>query len=167
MAGDILSVCSLMEEMEETMAELYKDMSRVFSSDEEASALFARLSREEMGHKLSIQLERRIIKQNPKIYKGNEISAEVVEQATATARELKQNLHGISLGEAVSRVLALEESSGEQHCKGGSDEIPPALGRLLSNLRAGDKAHLEALEAFAKRRGFNCSSASKDVEHGK
>jgi rubrerythrin len=156
-----------MEEMEETMAELYKEMSHAFSSDEEASALFARLSREEMGHKLSIQLERRIIKQNPKIYKGKELSAEVVKQATAAAQELKRNLRGLSLREAVSRVLALEESGAEQHCKGGSDEIPPALGRLLSNLRAGDKAHLEALEAFAKRRGVDCSSASKGVEHGK
>jgi hypothetical protein len=108
-----------------------------------------------------------LIKQNPKIYKGKELSAEVVKQATAAAQELKRNLRGLSLREAVSRVLALEESGAEQHCKGGSDEIPPALGRLLSNLRAGDKAHLEALEAFAKRRGVDCSSASKGVEHGK
>ncbi len=167
MAGDILSVCSLMEEMEETMAELYKEMSHAFSSDEEASALFARLAREEMGHKLSIQLERRIIKQNPKIYKGKELSAEVVKQATAAAQDLKRNLHGLSLGEAVSRVLTLEESSAEQHCKGGSDEIPPALGRLLSNLRAGDKAHLEALEAFTKRRGVASASVLEGPEkHG-
>jgi len=158
LAGDIPSVCSLMEEMEETMAELYKDMSRVFSSDEEASALFARLSREEMGHKLSIQLERRIIKQNPKIYQGNELNTEVVKQATAAAQDLKRDLHGLSLGEAVSLVLALEKSSAEQHCKGGSDEIPPALGCLLTNLRAGDKAHLEALGAFAKRRGVATAS---------
>ena len=154
MAESILSLCSLFEEIEETMARLYEEMAITFAEEADAAALFARLAKEEAGHKLSVQLERRIIKQNPKIYDGREINAEEAKSALKAAKELKRNLRGLPLGEAVSRVVALEESGAEQHCKGLSDQLPPALGRLLANLHAGDKAHREALENFARKRGF-------------
>ncbi len=154
MGESILSLCTLFEEVEETMARLYEEMALTFAGDEEAAALFARLAREEAGHKLSVQLERRIMKQNPKMYDGRDICAEEVKCAIRLAKELKRDLRGIDLGEAVSRVIALEESGAEQHCKGASNQLPPALGRLLANLHAGDRAHREALEKFAEKRGF-------------
>ena len=154
MGENILSLCTLFEEIEETMARLYEEMAITFAEDKEAATLFARLAREEAGHKLSVQLERRIIKQNPKMYDGRDINAEEARNAVRAAKELKRSLRGISLGEAVTRVVALEESGAEQHCKGVSDQLPPALARLLANLHVGDKAHRQALESFAKKRGF-------------
>ncbi len=154
MAEEKKTACNLMEEMEEAMAELYKKMARVFSSDEEASSLFSRLAREEMGHRLTIQLERRIIKQNPGVFLGEGPKAGALKETLHQAQETLQKVHTLSLKEAMRRVLALEDSCAERHCRGIRENVPPELARLLANLRAGDKAHLEALEAFAKRRGF-------------
>jgi len=151
---DIQALCRPLEQMEQTLGALYEEFARVFARDEEAAELFGRLAREEKAHYSMIQFEKRLLKQNPGLAWELKLGLEAISDVVREAEEMRRRASKLSLEEATKGALAFESSDAENHCRDLGSKAPPEVTRLLQSLRAGDRAHHEALERFAKSRGF-------------
>jgi len=151
---DIQALCRPLEQMEQTLGALYDEFARVFARDVEAADLFGRLAREEKAHYGMIQFEKRLLKQNPGLVWNLKLRPEAIAEVVREAEEMRRGAAKLSLEEAVQAALAFESSDAENHCRETDSTAPPEVTRLLQSLRAGDRAHHEILEQFARSRGF-------------
>lgn len=144
-----------LEQLELAASDLYEEFARVFGrEDAEAGDLFSMLAREEKSHHALIQFEKRLFKHNPSLTWETGLLAEHLAEAIAKAEGLKRRATKLTLCEAVTAALELEESGAEQACHSPKGNVPEELTSLIAKLRSGDQAHRAALEEFAKRRGF-------------
>lgn len=152
---DIQGLCRPLEQMELTFGALYEEFGRVFAKqDPEAAELFSQLAREEKSHYAFIQFEKRLLKQNPNLKWDLGIDAEAVNALVKEAEELRRAAPKLTVREALEAALRFESNDAENHCRDGGGRVPEEVAQLLQKLRAGDLAHRQALEAFARRRGF-------------
>lgn len=151
---DIQVLCRPLEQMEQTLGALYEEFARVFARDAEAAELFGMLAREEKAHYSMIQFEKRLLKQNPGMAWELKLRPEAVTEVVREAEEMRRRAPKLTLEEAVKGALAFESSDAENYCSEVGSKAPPEVTRLLQSLRAGDRAHHEALSQFARSRGF-------------
>jgi len=143
-----------MIELEKELAALYGSWADRFSSDTEASRLFARLSREEIGHASLIEYQQRIHQKNRQFETNVAIDATALEAIIAEIRQLRAGPPPMSVTHALVIALGMENSAAETHFKNAMREANEDVARLLKTLSKEDGAHLATLKEFASKRGI-------------
>ena len=140
--------------LEKELAALYGAWAERFSSDKEASQLFAKLSREEAGHASLIEYQQRIHQKNRQFEKDVQIESAAIETTIGEIRSLRTGAPPSSVAQAVSLALGMETSAAETHFKNALRQANEEVARLLNTLGKEDGAHLAALKEFATKRGI-------------
>lgn len=141
-----------MIELEKELSALYASWADRFSSDKEASQLFAKMSREEAGHANLIEYQQRIHKKNRQFEKEVKIEPSAIETTIGEIRKLRTSAPPSSVAQAVSLALGMEASAAETHFKNALRQANEEVARLLNTLGKEDSAHLAALKEFATKR---------------
>jgi len=149
----ILSVLRLLEEFENQMGRLYRGFNERFLEDEEAAFIFYRLSLDEKAHAALIQYQRRIVQQNPELFRRIDFD---VEDLKRTADEVERFMEKkrLPLEEAIAFGLKLEQTAAELHLRKVVQQSSKSALRLLSALGSADNAHVEFLKGLAVRKGY-------------
>ena len=142
-----------MVELEKELAALYDSWADRFSSDREASALFAKLSRDERSHASLIEYQQRIFQKNPQFKTGVSIDVATIEAELAAVRALRAKPPA-SVAQAVTIAAGIETSTGDGHYRSALTEANEEVARLLNSLSREDGAHVAALREFAASRGI-------------
>ncbi len=144
----------LLEDLEGQMAALYKLYSEAFATDEEASKVFYKLSLDEKSHVSVVQYEKRLFKQNPRLFADVELEMDALRAECERVRDLRSARKAPKLEEAVRTALELEAGAAERHYRLAMREANPDVARVLNSLGTADKQHGETLQSFAVKRGF-------------
>ncbi|MGK2859800.1 MAG: ferritin family protein [Thermoanaerobaculia bacterium] len=143
-----------MIDLEKELSALYGSWADRFSSDTEASQLFARMSREESGHASLIEYQQRIHQKNRQFEKEVQIEPSAIEATIAEIRTLRTSAPPSSVAHAVTLALGMETSAAETHFKNALRQANEEVAKLLNTLGKEDGAHLAALKEFATKRGI-------------
>ncbi len=144
----------LLEDLEGQMASLYRLYSEFFAPDEEASQLFYKLSLDEKSHGSVVQYEKRLFKQNPRLFADVAMDLDALRAECERVKTLRSVRKAPKLQEAVKTALELESGAAERHYRLAMREANPEVARVLNSLGTADKQHGETLEEFAVKRGF-------------
>jgi rubrerythrin len=142
-----------LEDLERNLSILYKQFSERFAGDPEAQVTFFRLHLDEKAHLTLVQFQKRLVKQNPKLFGEIELDLDEVVALAARVDEMLWTKRDWALSEALSFSLTLEQSAAEYHYRTALKQSNPSLASLVRNLGGGDDAHLTALKDLVARRG--------------
>ncbi|MGC8722715.1 MAG: hypothetical protein ACP5VF_02420 [Acidobacteriota bacterium] len=148
---DLQSLLKPLEELEESLGDLYEGFSRLFEEDEEAASLFYRMARDERSHAILIRYERRLLRQN-KIEVPTPLEQSHIREALARIRAFSREAPP-TLEEAIRFALEIENHDSENHTRFSKGVLPASLTRLLGRLGREDLRHYRNLLDFAGRRG--------------
>ncbi len=141
-----------MIELETELSRLYESWADRFSSDTEASQLFAKLSREEKTHASLIEYQQRIFKKNRQFETHVQIEVAAIDAVIAEIRRVRKEAPPATVAHAVVIALGMEASAAESHFKNALRKANEEVERLLNSLGKEDGAHVRALEEFAAKR---------------
>ena len=113
-----------------------------------------RLYLDEKAHLALVQYQKRVVRQNPKLFGEADIDVEEVVRLAAQVDERLWTKHLWTLREAVAFALDLEMSSAEQHYHGAVKTTDGKISPLLRNLGASDDGHIRALVELGQREGL-------------
>ncbi len=148
---NLQSLLKPLEELEESLGDLYEWFSRLFEEDEEAASLFYRMAREERSHATLIRYERRLLRQS-KLEVPTPMEQSHIREALDRIRALSQEVPP-TLEEAIRFALEIENHDAENHYRFTHGTLPASLTRLLGRLGREDLRHYRSLLDFADRRG--------------
>ena len=149
----IQDVLKPLEEFEADMGKLYRWLHEKFRDDEEAAFAFYRLNLDEKSHVSIVQYQRRLVRQNPKMFKKIEFDLEDLSR-TWTRLENFMDRKRLTLQEAVLFSLELEGSAAEMHLRTAFQQSSEGLSRLLGCLGSADGLHVKLLKDLAVKKGF-------------
>jgi rubrerythrin len=150
----IQNVLKPLEDLEATLCLLYQHISDLFPLDEEARALFYKLSLEEKSHVAQVRYQRKLVLKNASLFGEVHIDTDEIRALTAEANAILAAKKRLSVEEAVKVALHFETSASEAHMRSAISQANPDMVRLLTALGGGDKSHLQGLLTFARRRGI-------------
>ena len=149
----IQNVLKPLEEFEGEMGKLYRWLHEKFRDDEEAAFVFYRLNLDEKAHASIIQYQRRLVRQNPKMFKKIGFDIEDLNRTRdGLARFMDRKR--LTLEEAIRFSVELEGSAAELHLRSALQQSVEGLSRLLGSLGSADRLHLELLKSLAAKKGF-------------
>jgi rubrerythrin len=142
-----------LEDVERNLSILYKQFSERFCDDPEARVTFYRLYLDEKAHLALVQYQKRLVKQNPKLF--GEIDLDLGEVVLLAARvdEMLWTKRDWELPEALTLSLTFEQSAAEYHYRTALKLANPGMASLARNLGGGDETHLVFLKDLVARRG--------------
>lgn len=149
-----------LEDLEATLFRLYQYLGELFPLDEEAKALFYRMSIEEKSHVVQVRYQKKLVLQNPGIFSQVQIDTTEIRALTDEANAIMTARRRLTVGEAALIALRFETTAAESHLRSAIRQANPDLVRLLTALGAGDKQHLENLIEFMEKRGIDPRSAA-------
>lgn len=149
----IENVLKPLEEFEAQMGRLYRCLHERFQEDEEAAFVFYRLHLDEKAHASIIQYQRRLVRQNPKMFKKIEFDLEDLERTKVKVDHFMDRKR-LTLKEAVLFGLKLEGSAAEMHLRTALQRSTEGLSRLLSSLGSADRFHVNMLQSLAVKKGI-------------
>lgn len=147
---DIIKALIRIEKIEELAAELYKYYHTAFFKDKEAAYLFYGLYVEEKGHKNLVQYVKRLVRQNPKLFKDPDTDPEELDKILARLHSELGRKGRVTLKEALHVADELENGL----CEGYLKYLPGAANSILLDLYGalGDKSHVAKIAGFKKAR---------------
>jgi rubrerythrin len=151
---NLQSLFTALENLESNVAALYKLYSEFYATDPEAAQLFYKLALDEKSHVNVIQYEKRLYKQNPKLFREVDLDMEEIRQACELVKVLRSAREAPALKQAVRSALEVEDSAAEHHFRLALREFNPEVARVLMSMGTADKQHGDTLRAFAQARGF-------------
>lgn len=149
----VKSLLTSLEGLEGGLARLYQRMGDSFALDQEAQRVFHVLAREEKGHVALVAYLQKVVRRSPDQFAAVEADLTEIQRLSAEAARLLNSGTRFSVPEAVALALRFERSAAETHLRSTVSQSNPEIAKLLTALGAGDKSHLTALVAFAKKRG--------------
>lgn len=149
----ILDQLKLLEELEQSLADYYRTLSDLFSADEEARTLFARLSNDEIAHRDMIRFQGRLLYRTPAAFHSISLDLDEVKRSIEDIRQTRLE-PGPSLEEALRTAARFERDNAEGHSRNALVHSSPELSRLLDKLGNADRDHLGELETFSRGRGL-------------
>ena len=154
-----------LEQLEAVMEEIYTKLRDRFADDGEASALFARLAREERSHLNQVQYVGRIVRHSGKALAGADLAPDALRAEIDDLRRLCERAVTLTLDEAVVAAVMFERGMAEAHARESVAATNPELSALLTNQARGDRQHSAALETFALRRGIGLPVSDEERDH--
>lgn len=151
---NILDAFNDIENLEMVLSGMYQYFSREFSDDPAASAVFMALCEEEKSHAALVQYQRRIIRQNQKLFQDVDINIQEIREVISTIKSILDSTPRPSLEDAIKLSLRIEASTAEAHYRTVMKQSNKEFSDFLNQLGVSDKEHIGKLKAFAKNRGF-------------
>ena len=151
----ILEAFNDIEKLELKLMELYQYFKGLFSHDPAAAAIFDKLSNDEKSHYDLIQYQRRIVRQNQKLFKDVDIDIKEVRAVTSNVESIIKRIPPPLLHEAIKIAIDIESNAAEAHYHTAMEQSNQEFSDFLKNLTTSDKEHLGLLREFAKSRGFS------------
>lgn len=148
----IHEVLSRLEDIENTMADLYEWLSEVFEDDSEASGLFFRMSLQEKSHARLLNYGRKLVRRNPDEFDDVDFDAEVVTSLVSSVDEFRAASPTPSLAEALFFSMQVECHPAENSHRDVLSVSNPEISQMIRSLAIADAEHHETLRAFAQRR---------------
>jgi rubrerythrin len=135
-------------ELEESVAGLYDWYAQIFDDIPEANAFFLTMKREELDHLNKVEFQRRIVDQNPRVFKDLPLETGEIQ---ATIKMIEQHIsEGVfEIMDALKFAIDLENSAAEIHYKTAMVQSNRDVAKLVTALTKDDKAHSEKLRNFA------------------
>ena len=109
----ISKMLPLLEDLEGSVAELYRGYADMFKDDHDASAVFSAMSEEELVHKEIVKHVRLLIAANPSSFSDTEEDINVVFNALKKIKQAQRSEKPVSLEEAVRFALMIEVMATE------------------------------------------------------
>jgi hypothetical protein len=145
-----------LERFETLLADLYASFSERFGQDEEASRLFAGLSRISKTHKSQIEFLHKLAKSLDKVLPPPNLDVTRLTREIEAIERIRGMLEHVSLELAVLQALQLECGGAK---KLSNEAIAPAHPDLAQMIRGfgprRDAGNVGQLFAFAMKRGFS------------
>jgi len=149
---NILDAFNDIEKLEVKLCALYSYFHKVFSDDSAAAALFEKLSNEEKSHGNLVQYQRKIVRQNQKLFREVEVDIKEMREITSRAENILQRVPPPLLKEAIQIAIDLESSSSEAHYRTAMEQANHEVSDFLKHLGMSDKEHFDTLKKFAEQR---------------
>lgn len=143
-----------LEDLERNLSILYQQFSERFADRPESRVTFYRLYLDEKAHLSLVQYQKRVVRQNPKLFGEVDIDLGEVVRLAAQVDEKLWTKRAWTLREAVAYALALESHSAEQHYNGAVRTTDGKISPLLRNLGAADDGHIRALVELGRQEGL-------------
>ena len=118
------------------------------------AAEVVRLYLDEKAHLSIVQYQKRLVRQNPKLFGEVAMDAGEVAQLAQRVDEFLWSKRTLSLRQAVWMALEFEESAAENHFKTAIQQANPGVSSMIRGLGQSDEHHLAGLRDFATRRKF-------------
>jgi rubrerythrin len=152
MNTDVNTVLKNIEELENSIADLYDWCSKLFSDNSEVSDFFKNLSLEEMSHRDLACYQRRIVNSNKQIFPDVDIDFSVIKM---TLTEIKKFKNGSKpcLEDAFEFSLNLEAGIAEHYITKVTELSNEEVAALINNLYLASNVHHDKLRKLAKKYG--------------
>lgn len=148
---NIMSALGKMEEIEKKASELYKNYHGLFHNDQEAAYFFYRMHLEEKGHRNLVQYVKKLVRQNPKLFRDLEITEDELDTLIFKVQSQIERKRPPNLQEAVEIAEEFEIALSEGYLKNLPLNSNPILLDLYGAL--GEKDHTEKITAFKAKVG--------------
>jgi rubrerythrin len=153
-AMHILTVLTLLEQMELSVGRLYRHFAEALAHDREASAFFFRLYIDERQHASIVRYQRKVAWQNPQLISAAPVDIQEVQAVIARTEELVQREGSPTLEEALTVAAELETGAAELHYRIAVRTNLATFNKTVSSLGIADKGHVERLAEFSYLRGL-------------
>jgi rubrerythrin len=150
----ILTVLTLLEQMELSVGKLYKHYAQSLAHDREASAFFFRLYLDERQHASIVRYQRKVAWQNPQLFSAAPVDIQGVQSVIERTEELAQSEGSPILEEALSVASELESGAAELHYRMAVRTTEATFNATVSSLGIADKGHAERVAEFSYQRGL-------------
>ncbi|MEE4270856.1 MAG: hypothetical protein V2I67_04225 [Thermoanaerobaculales bacterium] len=148
----IHEVLSRLEDIENTMADLYEWLSEVFEADSEASGLFFRMSLQEKSHASLLKYGKNLVRRSPDEFDDVDFDAGVVEALVSSVDEFRAKSPAPSLAEALFFSMQVECHPAENSHRDVLTVSNPEISQMIRSLAIADAEHHKTLKTFAQRR---------------
>lgn len=139
------------EEIEQTVAEVYRHWQKVYSDDQEFSELWERLADEELAHASQIKLARRLPTDG--VFNGQAVDVGEIEKLLATARKLLVDVQKVTLSKekALRTAIKMEEAFNRAHVANIDGFVDASMQALFTSLARDDAQHVAALHNYCAK----------------
>lgn len=139
------------EEIEQTVAEIYKYWQDVYSDDRELSELWGKLADDELAHVSQINLARRLPVDG--VFASKQVDGKKIEALLARARKLLADVQKVTLTKekAVRTAIKMEEAFNQAHVNNVGEFANPAMKAMFSSLAREDAQHVALLQSYCSR----------------
>jgi rubrerythrin len=151
---DTQQILRPLQQLEEKLGELYFWLAGVHAADVEAAAVFTRLARDEKSHAAQVEFQRKLARQNPRLFGQVELDLGEIFRVLERIEKLRANLDPPTVDDAIRVAIELESSAAEYHFRNVVAQLDPSMAKLLGSLGRGDSQHYETLLDLAQRRGL-------------
>ena len=143
-----------LEEFELGAAALYLRLADTFAPDREASLIFYRLHLDEKGHAALVRFQKRLCRQNPKLFREIEVEPTDIAKASSKINAIlgKSNLPDVP--DAVTSSLEIEWGAAETHYHTAIRQSYEGINHLLHGLTFADNNHVTALRELGLKRQY-------------
>lgn len=162
---DLLTALRPLECLEQELALLYEELAQRFSSDEEASRFFSRLSFDEKSHVQEIVFVRRLARQNPTEFSSLPVELPALDREIAQVRDFRDFVPEASLVGALEFTTSIEHGVAEVHARAARAQGHIALSKMLDGLSSADRRHLDLIRSFAAARGLALEVQAPGAAH--
>ena len=136
------------------LEDLYGWFAELFGADEEASALFATMSREEGGHRAMVEMQQRLALNDRAAFGEVPGDDAPMHGLRDEIRVLRAEEPPPDLNRAVTSALMFEVHGAEVYSAELLTRSYPELGKLMGTLKKANDEHFGRLQRFAEERGM-------------
>jgi rubrerythrin len=137
-----------MEKFEGAMAATYEWLSELFEMDGEAAAFFARMSRDEIGHRNLVRFQKKLVREDPTSFAEVDIDPGLIAEALDKVETFRSNGASPTLAEALTFAMMMESHTVERLHREAILMSNPAIGDLINSLARADTLHEQELQTF-------------------
>ncbi|NJD56304.1 MAG: hypothetical protein FIA94_07865 [Nitrospirae bacterium] len=146
----ILKVLNRIEELEEGLAGLYRQLSSVFTDNEEMHDFFRSLGEEETSHRDLARYQIRLVRNSREPFADVDVDISCIENLREKIRKFSRQT-APTIEDALRVVLELETSVAEYYVSSVIKRANPEVSDLIDNLSVGCRKHLHKCREMAKR----------------
>lgn len=139
------------EEIEQTVAEVYRHWQQVYADDAEFAALWGELVDDELAHVQQIRLARRLPMNG--VFTNRKIDTRSLETLLVRARKLLVDVQKVTLSKekALRTAIKMEEAFNKAHVNNVADFTDPTLKAMFTSLARDDAQHMATLQRYCDR----------------
>ena len=143
----LLKLC---EEIEQTVAEIYRYWQSVFVNDASLSALWGKMADDELDHVRQVQLAKRVVSDS--VFENSNVSIDSLEKTLARARQLLKDVQTRELSSeiALKAAIKIEEEFSKAHLLNATNVVDESMKGMFKSLARADEQHVATLRNYCE-----------------
>ena len=141
---------NLCEEIEQTVAAVYRHWESVFADDVSLSSLWGKLADDELDHVRQVQLAKRVALEN--VFSQNAVTVGSLQKALAKAKNLLAEVkqRDISAPAALRAAIRIEEEFSKAHLLNATQVNDKSMQAMFESLAREDEQHVATLRNYCE-----------------